>query len=79
MELINLKPDTVIEKSKRPLVIGFFDGLHQGHKTLFAGLKTGQYDILTFVHVPSKSNGFIYPNNLRIADLMELKPKKLYV
>ncbi|GHU26297.1 hypothetical protein FACS1894152_0590 [Bacilli bacterium] len=79
MKLIKLKPNTMVKPTKRPLVIGFFDGLHHGHARLFADLKTNQFDILTFVNIPSKATSFIYPNNLRIADLAELLPNQLFI
>ncbi|MDR0826174.1 MAG: hypothetical protein LBM72_02875 [Mycoplasmataceae bacterium] len=79
MKLINLKANTFVKPSKQPLIIGFFDGLHRGHQVLFRGLKTNKFDILTFINVPSKSSSFIYSNNLRIADLIQLKPNHLYI
>lgn len=59
------------------LILGFFDGLHQGHKLLFKGLKN--FGVLTFKNIPHKVNNFLYPLEERINQIKKFDPKIIYI
>lgn len=59
------------------LILGFFDGLHQGHKLLFKGLKN--FGVLTFKNIPHKVNNFLYPLEERINQIKKFDPQIIYI
>lgn len=59
------------------LILGFFDGLHQGHKLLFNGLEN--FGVLTFKNIPHKVNNFLYPLEERIKQIKKLSPQIIYI
>ncbi len=66
------KLDLVIDD----LVIGFFDGLHQGHLRLFNDIKKAT--VLTFITIPKK-NLTLYPLDERIRQLENLGVKDIII
>lgn len=59
------------------LILGFFDGLHQGHKLLFNALE--YFGVLTFKNIPHKFNNFLYPLEERINQIKKLNPQIIYI
>lgn len=55
-----------------PLVIGFFDGIHLGHKKLFQKTQR-EFNVLTFVNIPSK-NKTLFSTLQRITNMTYLQP-----
>jgi riboflavin kinase/FMN adenylyltransferase len=62
-----------------PLVIGFFDGLHRGHSTLFKEVSKGKFNILTFTNIPSKKNNFIYNDESRLSILKNTGAQNIFI
>jgi len=58
------------------LVIGFFDGLHQGHTHLFDDIK--KTTVLTFITIPKK-NRTLYPLEERVQQLKRLGIKDIII
>lgn len=67
----------VIDGNDERLVIGFFDGLHHGHLSLFDE-DTVNTSVLTFKNHPSKK-GFLYNLKERLEQLEKLSVKNIYV
>lgn len=59
------------------LILGFFDGLHKGHKLLFNALE--HFGVLTFKNIPHKVNNFVYPLEERINQIKKLNPQIIYI
>ncbi|WP_052664022.1 riboflavin biosynthesis protein RibF [Mycoplasmoides alvi] len=58
-------------KNPLDLILGFFDGLHIGHKLLIDQTFNNPFNVLTFQNIPNKKNNFLYSfeerkNQLRI-------------
>ncbi len=58
------------------LVMGFFDGLHQGHMHLFDDVKKST--VLTFITIPKK-NRTLYPLEERVQQLKKLGVKDIII
>ncbi|WP_036448906.1 riboflavin biosynthesis protein RibF [Mycoplasmoides pirum] len=63
----------------KDLILGFFDGLHHGHKLLFEKSKDFLFDVLTFKNIPSKKNNFLYSEQERFNQLKKMKTNKIYL
>ncbi|WP_027119599.1 riboflavin biosynthesis protein RibF [[Mycoplasma] testudinis] len=59
------------------LVIGFFDGIHQGHLQLFK-TAVNDFSILTLKNLPNKNHDFLYPFNERVKQLQNTNAHKIY-
>ncbi len=67
----------IIDGEDERLVIGFFDGIHHGHMSLFSE-DTSTTSVLTFVNVPNK-NDRLYSDRERFSQLEKIGVKNIYV
>lgn len=65
----------IINRSKYPLIIGYFGSIHVMHDQLLT--KYHNFNVLTFKHIPNKTS--IYGYHDRIRNLSSYKPSHIYV
>jgi riboflavin kinase/FMN adenylyltransferase len=70
--IVSIQQQNYKSKKPLPLIIGFFDGIHEGHKKLFA--RAGkEFNVLTFTDIMSKGK-MIFPFISRVTNLTFLNP-----
>lgn len=70
--------ELIIQNESKPLILGFFDGIHQGHQKLIDATNGEPYDILLFNNVPRKQE-YLYPFNDRLDAINKnWKPYTIY-
>lgn len=62
----------------KDLILGFFDGLHLGHKMLFNKAHKN-FNILTFINLPNKTKDFLYKFDDRLFQLSRLNPMQINI
>ncbi|AIV03413.1 riboflavin kinase-FAD synthetase [Candidatus Malacoplasma girerdii] len=77
MKAINLTKTTKIKK-QLPLVIGFFDVIHLGHKLLFKDLANKKFNVLLITNSPNKQVNINSLQN-RINNLSILQPQNVFI